>query len=121
MRTHTWVRHSVVRLGILATVLVAAIAATAGSAAAFDEFSGSLAGKTWKSDNFVEPAMRFIIAGTPSGLAICVAPNQGSSFPYGWACHAGEVSWEFTPLSAAAAVDNPNSKSFTYSGFSSQT
>jgi len=114
------IRRSVVA-SLLAGVMLLSISA---SASAFTEFSGRLPGKTWTTNGVVEPSLRFIIAADNNGTAICVGPvrhGSGWEFPYGWECRSSEVSWEFSPLSAAAGVDNPNSKEFSYYGWASQT
>ena len=106
----------VVLAGLIAAVLVFALIPSVASAS--NAYSGSnLPGYTWTTGNgvFLYPE-DYIYAWANTTSSVCVGPvtvNGGQpEIPYGWACNPGSEGWEFSPIDAAAGIDNPNPGTF---------
>lgn len=112
-------RRTCLLLALMAVAVVMAVP-MAGSASAWrNEYSGKLPGKTWTAGNGVvltNQVFQFVeVYGGPT--AVCIGPVQNSGgkwvFPYGWDCGHGALGWEYSPITAAAGTDNPNSGEIT--------
>jgi hypothetical protein len=111
------------RTGLRTLSLAVAVAAflvpiNASIASASNFYSGrNLPGHTYTTGNgvFLNPeSVISAVANTTS--SVCVGPVTASGgevhFPYGWSCNPHAVTWEFTPINAAAGIDNPNPGTF---------
>lgn len=113
-------------LPMMAAVVVS-LALTAASASAYYETFEhvKLGSKQWTCNRCQVGAVEDIYAEETEVLpaTICVGPAQYSGgkwvFPYSWLCKYDVASWEFTPIEAAAAVDNPSASTYHFSGLAS--
>lgn len=109
---------STVRKSYLVATLVVMLAllAVAGATQA-STFEGHLPGKTWTTNGAYTP-LHWVSGWNKQGYSICTTAAEysgGWSFPYGWTC--GGESDVFTGSGGAygyPAVDNPNSREFTF-------
>lgn len=114
-------QKTLIALGLVLTLGVLLMAAPR-SAHAYS-WGGSLSAHQWKSSGYVEPSQTYLYGKVESGggssKEICVGPvRNGSEFPYGWACAAGVVGWEFAAISAAEAVYDDTAGSMTFGAYS---
>jgi hypothetical protein len=102
---------------LLATCLPAILAVSlypSVASAATNAYTGkNLPGKSWTTGNgVVLSGERLISAWGETTSSVCVGPvthdSGGFHMPYGWACNPHAITWEFTPITAAAGFDNPN-------------
>ena len=99
---------------LVALVLAARVPARARAEGWYETYcySERMAGKSY-CVGAVEGPLFQLTGETSSNIAICVAPATYSggkfSWPYGWDCGTGGVSWDFSEINAHPALDNPNS------------
>jgi hypothetical protein len=112
--TSTFGRTSLARLAaVIAALMLALLTSIAVAQGA--EFSGHLPAKSWTT-NGAYTWMNYIVGTNHSAGSICVTPAEysgGWTFPYGWACRAGEVQ-DVADVYGYPAVDNPNSSEISF-------
>lgn len=69
--------------------------------------------KSWSIVENIGEGLHFQYARARTTSTICVGPITGNgkigwSAPYGWGCHAEEVEWNYSALTAYPAFYNPN-------------
>jgi hypothetical protein len=114
-------RHRAPRVLLVGMIVAALVFAVIPSiASASNAYSGSnLPGHTWTAGNgvFLYPE-NYIYAWANTTSSVCVGPVTVSGgkaqIPYGWACNPGSEGWEFSPIDAAAGIDNPNPGTFNF-------
>jgi hypothetical protein len=108
--------HRVALAGVTVAALVFSAAPSIASASNY--YSGkNLPGHTYTTGNGVFLYPEDVIVGEANTTSsVCVGPVTASGgevhMPYGWSCSTHEVSWEFTPIDAAAGIYNPNPGTF---------
>ena len=107
-----------------ASLLVALVAALAMAMAASSAYAGgyqvikSIPAKSWSCGYCgVQEPVSDIVAAYGNNSTICDGPvtYSGGTYhtPYGWACQSHQIVWEFSPITAWAAVYNPNPGTMT--------
>jgi hypothetical protein len=107
---------------LLASLILAALAISAlpSVASASNAYTGrNLPGGSWTTGNgVVLGGEKVISAWAETTSSVCVGPithdSGGFHAPYGWSCNPHAQTWEFSPITAAAGLYNPNPGTFTY-------
>lgn len=116
-------KHSVRKLMMVSSVLLAALAmaVTASSALAAYEFSGKIGPKTWTCDHCIVEHLTNVEAEATGGeFCVGFTDYYGGAFhfPYGWECDANGsiIGISFPSTEGSAAVENPSSNTYGYTG-----
>ncbi len=106
-------------VALTGAMLLTALAIGTATAQAGENWYARMPAKTWSTNGDYHASLHYMYIEKREGPgSMCMGPatyNGSWSFPYGWDCSIyNAFGWEFGPIGAYPAVDNPNSQPFTF-------